>query len=126
MLPSSTFFEKKSYYLNIEGKFQKTMKILENKNLIKKDSSIFLNLNMFLNRNNKNYKIFKFKDLFTYVNNNFVFYNDMDNKLLFNLNNNVLKPLINNYLMTNILEKYSKILMNSIKKNTYTSNNFTL
>jgi len=127
LLPSSTFFEKKSYYLNIEGKFQKTMKILEKKNLTKKDSSIFSNLNIFLNRNNNSYKNFKFNDLFIYVNKNFVFKNEIHNNIMINLNNNIIKPLINNYLMTNILEKYSKILMNSLKKtNTYTSNNFTL
>ena len=126
LLPSSTFFEKKSYYLNIEGKFQKTMKVLEKKQLTKKDSYIFSNLNIFLNKRFSN-KTFKFTDLFSYINNNFVFKNKTSSiDPTVNLYTNITKPLINNYLITNILEKHSKVLMNSLKKKTCTSSNFIL
>ena len=114
ILPTTTFLEKSSYYLNTEGQFQKTNKILKETNLIKNNINLFVNLNNYLNLN---FNIIPFNDIFTYINkyeNKFISKKPIKNLLI---GNKIIKSYINNSYMTNILEKNSKVLMNSIKNN---------
>jgi len=121
ILPTSTFLEKSSYYINTEGRFQETNKILKETNNTKNDISLFFNINNYMNLN---FNSMNFNKIFSYINK----YENMfvSNKLTrnFKIKNTILKPYINNIYMTNILEKNSKTLMNSIKKTT--NNNFNI
>ena len=121
ILPTTTFLEKSSYYLNTEGLFQKTNKVLKETNQIKNDINLFFNLNSYLNLNSKS---IYFNDIFGFINNYENSFTSNKSIKNFLIGNNINKPYVNNLYMTNILEKNSKVLMNSIKNTNNT--NFTL
>nr|YP_010394521.1 NADH dehydrogenase subunit 11 [Phytophthora pluvialis]UXG56157.1 NADH dehydrogenase subunit 11 [Phytophthora pluvialis]DAZ88568.1 TPA_asm: NADH dehydrogenase subunit 11 [Phytophthora pluvialis]DAZ88958.1 TPA_asm: NADH dehydrogenase subunit 11 [Phytophthora pluvialis] len=119
ILPGLTFLEKNGMYINLEGFIQKTEQILNLTTEQRKDSVIYRNIYKFiLNKNKlKLDSFFKIKDVLPYLLkkkikniNNFSF----NNKHL-KININFLDSLIKNNYYTNILEQYSKILINSNK-----------
>nr|YP_009233112.1 NADH dehydrogenase subunit 11 [Phytophthora polonica]AMB20917.1 NADH dehydrogenase subunit 11 [Phytophthora polonica] len=119
ILPGLTFLEKNGIYINIEGFIQKNNQILNLKTEQRKDSIIYRNIYKFiLNKNQSNLHSFlKIKDILPYlikkkikIINNFTF-----NKKNLKFNNNFLNSLIKNIYYRNILEQYSKILINSNK-----------
>ena len=121
ILPTTTFLEKSSYYLNTEGRFQTTSKVLKETNLIKNDINLFFNINNYLNIN---FNSISFNNIFTYINkyeNKFISKKPIKN---LSIGNKITKSYVNNLYMTNILEKNSKVLMNSIKNNN--NSNFIL
>lgn len=119
ILPGLTFLEKNGMYINLEGFIQKNEKILNLNTEQRKDSIIYRNIYKFvLNKNqSKLNSFFKLKDILPYllkkkikIINNFNF-----NKKYLRININFLDSLIKNNYYTNILEQYSKILINSNK-----------
>lgn len=129
ILPGLTFLEKKGTYLNIEGLIQKNDQILNLDTEQRKDSIIFKYLYKFLINKNQSKKkensFLIFKEIFPYIvkKNLKIINNFLENKKFSSINVNFLNSLINNYYYTNILEQYSKILINS-KKITKNNNNF--
>ena len=119
ILPGLTFLEKNGMYINLEGSIQKNEQILNLKTEQRKDSIIYRNIYKFLLKKNQSKlnNFFKIKDILPYllkkkikIINNFNF----NNKYL-KININFLDSLIKNTYYTNILEQYSKILINSNK-----------
>nr|UXG56005.1 NADH dehydrogenase subunit 11 [Phytophthora cactorum] len=119
ILPGLTFLEKKGMYINLEGFIQKNEQILNLNTEQRKDSIIYRNIYKFvLNKNQSKIDSFlKIKDILPYllkkklkIINNFNF-----NKKYLKININFLDSLIKNNYYTNILEQYSKILINSKK-----------
>nr|UXG56119.1 NADH dehydrogenase subunit 11 [Phytophthora colocasiae] len=119
ILPGLTFLEKNGMYINLEGCIQKNQQILNLNTEQRKDSIIYRNIYKFLlNKNqSKSESFLKIKDILPYllkkkikVVNNFNF-----NKKNLKININFLDLLIKNNYYTNILEQYSKILINSNK-----------
>nr|YP_010394599.1 NADH dehydrogenase subunit 11 [Phytophthora capsici]UXG56466.1 NADH dehydrogenase subunit 11 [Phytophthora capsici]DAZ88646.1 TPA_asm: NADH dehydrogenase subunit 11 [Phytophthora capsici]DAZ88685.1 TPA_asm: NADH dehydrogenase subunit 11 [Phytophthora capsici] len=119
ILPGLTFLEKNGMYINLEGFIQKNQQILNLNTEQRKDSIIYRNIYKFLlNKNqSKSESFFKIKDVLPYllkkkikIINNFNF-----NKKNLKININFLDSLIKNNYYTNILEQYSKILINSNK-----------
>jgi NADH-quinone oxidoreductase chain G len=129
ILPGLTFLEKKGTYINIEGFIQKNNKILNLNTEQRSDSLIYKYMYKFLiNQNNKKEKNQNFlliKDLLPYlskkkmkiINQNYF------QKKKYTIEIYFLNSLNKNYYYTNILEQYSKILMNS-KKILKQNNNF--
>nr|DAZ88880.1 TPA_asm: NADH dehydrogenase subunit 11 [Phytophthora multivora] len=119
ILPGLTFLEKNGMYINLEGFIQKNQQILNLDTEQRKDSIIYRNINKFLLKKNqsKSESFLKIKDILPYllkkkikIINNFNF----NNKYL-KININFLDSLIKNNYYSNILEQYSKILINSNK-----------
>lgn len=120
ILPGLTFLEKKGTYLNIEGFIQKNEQILNLNTEQRKDLIIFKNIYKFIinqNQSKKKQSFLKMKEILPYllkkrikIINNFVY-----NKKYLKINTNFLNSLIKNLYYTNILEQYSKILINSNK-----------
>nr|YP_010508005.1 NADH dehydrogenase subunit 11 [Phytophthora ilicis]UXG56313.1 NADH dehydrogenase subunit 11 [Phytophthora ilicis] len=119
ILPGLTFLEKNGMYINLEGFIQKTEQILNLTTEQRKDSIIYRNIYKFLLQKNKSKSdsFLKIKDVLPYllkkkikIINNFSF-----NKKHLKININFLNLLIKNNYYTNILEQYSKILINSNK-----------
>nr|YP_010990711.1 NADH dehydrogenase subunit 11 [Phytophthora meadii]WOX01666.1 NADH dehydrogenase subunit 11 [Phytophthora meadii] len=119
ILPGLTFLEKNGMYINLEGFIQKNQQILNLNTEQRKDSIIYRNIYKFLlNKNQlKSESFLKIKDILPYllkkkikVVNNF----NLKKKNL-KININFLDLLIKNNYYTNILEQYSKILINSNK-----------
>nr|YP_010394912.1 NADH dehydrogenase subunit 11 [Phytophthora aleatoria]DAZ89349.1 TPA_asm: NADH dehydrogenase subunit 11 [Phytophthora aleatoria] len=119
ILPGLTFLEKKGIYINLEGFIQKNEQILNLNTEQRKDSLIYKNIYKFLlNKNQSKINSFlKMKDILPYllkkklkIINIFNF-----NKKHLKININFLDSLIKNNYYTNILEQYSKILINSKK-----------
>lgn len=119
ILPGLTFLEKNGLYINSEGFIQKNKQILNLTTEQRKDSIIYRNIYKFLLNQNqlKLTYFFKIKDILPYllkkkikIKNNFIF-----NKKSLKININFLDLLIKNNYYTNILEQYSKILINSNK-----------
>nr|YP_010394991.1 NADH dehydrogenase subunit 11 [Phytophthora cambivora]DAZ89428.1 TPA_asm: NADH dehydrogenase subunit 11 [Phytophthora cambivora] len=119
ILPGLTFLEKNGMYLNLEGFIQKNEQILNLTTEQRKDSIIYRNIYKFLLKKNqlKSKSFLKIKDVLPYllkkkirIINNFKF-----NKKHLKINVNFLDSLIKNNYYTNILEQYSKILINSNK-----------
>lgn len=120
ILPGLTFLEKKGTYLNIEGFIQKNEQVLNLDTEQRKDLIIYKNIYKFIinkNQSKKKNSFFKMKELLPYllkkrikIINNFVY-----NKKYLKINSNFLNSLIKNLYYTNILEQYSKILINSNK-----------
>nr|AZL92974.1 NADH dehydrogenase subunit 11 [Peronospora effusa]AZL93047.1 NADH dehydrogenase subunit 11 [Peronospora effusa] len=119
ILPGLTFLEKNGLYINSEGFIQKNEQILNLTTEQRKDSIIYRNIYKFLLNQNqlKLTYFFKIKDILPYllkkkikIKNNFIF-----NKKSLKININFLDLLIKNNYYTNILEQYSKILINSNK-----------
>nr|YP_010507912.1 NADH dehydrogenase subunit 11 [Phytophthora citricola]UXG56235.1 NADH dehydrogenase subunit 11 [Phytophthora citricola] len=119
ILPGLTFLEKNGMYINLEGFIQKNQQILNLNTEQRKDSIIYRNIYKFLlNKNqSKSESFLKIKDILPYllkkkvkIINNFNF-----NKKYLKININFLDSLIKNNYYTNILEQYSKILINSNK-----------
>nr|YP_010394834.1 NADH dehydrogenase subunit 11 [Phytophthora megakarya]DAZ89271.1 TPA_asm: NADH dehydrogenase subunit 11 [Phytophthora megakarya] len=119
ILPGLTFLEKNGMYINLEGFIQKNEQILNLNTEQRKDSIIYRNIYKFLlnkNQSKLDY-VLKIKDILPYllkkkikIINNFNF-----NKKYLKININFLNSLIKNNYYTNILEQYSKILINSNK-----------
>lgn len=129
ILPGLTFLEKKGTYINLEGIIQKGDQLLNLNTEQRKDSIIFKYLYKFLlnkNQSKKKESLFLiFKEIFPYLSKKKlkIINNISENKKFSNININFLNSLIKNFYYSNILEQYSKILINSkkiIKKN----NNF--
>jgi NADH-quinone oxidoreductase chain G len=129
ILPGLTFLEKKGTYINLEGRIQKQDQLLNLNTEQRKDSLIFKYLYKFLlnkNQSQKKESLFLiFKEIFPYLSKKklIIINNIYENKKFSNININFLDSLIKNFYYNNILEEYSKILINSkkiIKKN----NNF--
>nr|YP_010395010.1 NADH dehydrogenase subunit 11 [Phytopythium vexans]YP_010395017.1 NADH dehydrogenase subunit 11 [Phytopythium vexans]DAZ89447.1 TPA_asm: NADH dehydrogenase subunit 11 [Phytopythium vexans]DAZ89454.1 TPA_asm: NADH dehydrogenase subunit 11 [Phytopythium vexans] len=120
ILPGLTFLEKKGTYINIEGIIQKNDQILNLDTEQRRDFIIYKNIYKFiLNKNQKDKKksFLKIKEILPYLSkrnlkiiNNFIY-----NKKKLKININFLDNLIKNSYYTNILEQYSKILINSNK-----------
>lgn len=119
ILPGLTFLEKKGTYINIEGFIQKNDQILNLNTEQRKDSIIYRNIYKYiLNKNQSNSNSFlKIREILPYllkdklkIINNFTF-----NKKNLKINNNFLDLLLKNIYYRNILEQYSKILINSNK-----------
>jgi len=120
ILPGLTFLEKKGTYLNIEGFIQKNEQILNLNTEQRKDLIIFKNIYKFIinqNQLKKKQSFLKMKEILPYllkkrikIINNFVY-----NKKYLKINTNFLNSLVKNLYYTNILEQYSKILINSNK-----------
>ena len=119
ILPGLTFLEKNGLYINSEGFIQKNEKILNLNTEQRKDSIIYRNIYKFLLNQNQSKLtyFFKINDILPYllkkkikIKNNFIF-----NKKSLKININFLDLLIKNNYYTNILEQYSKILINSNK-----------
>nr|YP_010394756.1 NADH dehydrogenase subunit 11 [Phytophthora tubulina]DAZ89193.1 TPA_asm: NADH dehydrogenase subunit 11 [Phytophthora tubulina] len=119
ILPGLTFLEKNGMYINLEGFIQKNTQILNLYTEQRKDSIIYRNIYKFLvNKNQLKFNSFlKLQDILPYllkkkikIINNFNF-----NKKYLKININFLNLLIKNKYYTNILEQYSKILINSNK-----------
>nr|DAD55002.1 TPA_asm: NADH dehydrogenase subunit 11 [Phytophthora agathidicida]DAD55197.1 TPA_asm: NADH dehydrogenase subunit 11 [Phytophthora agathidicida]DAD55236.1 TPA_asm: NADH dehydrogenase subunit 11 [Phytophthora agathidicida] len=119
ILPGLTFLEKNGMYINLEGFIQKNEQILNLNTEQRKDSIIYRNIYKFLiNKNQSKLNSFlKLQDILPYllkkkikIINNFSF-----NKKYLKININFLNSLIKNNYYTNILEQYSKILINSNK-----------
>nr|YP_010394127.1 NADH dehydrogenase subunit 11 [Phytophthora litchii]DAZ88135.1 TPA_asm: NADH dehydrogenase subunit 11 [Phytophthora litchii] len=119
ILPGLTFLEKNGMYINLEGFIQKNEQILKLNTEQRKDSVIYRNIYKFLlNKNQSKLDFFfKIKNILPYllkrkikIINNFNF-----NKKHLKINVNFLDSLIKNNYYTNILEQYSKILINSNK-----------
>lgn len=128
IIPGQVYLEKDSIFINIEGKIQKIKRALKTKTLERCDFLIFKNLHFYLSKKNKSLSIDQstintmFFDFYL-NNNNLILRNNLNkyklNKLQLSLH--TFKPLLNKYNGTNILEKYSKILINGyniINKNT--------
>ena len=132
ILPGLSFLEKEGTYINLEGFIQKNEQILNLNTEQKKDSTIhkffykfILNQNQFTISKKKNLFL-KIQQLLPYlkkkklkiINNIF-----LEKKISLKMNMYFLDSFTKNFYYTNILEQYSKILINSnriIKKN----NNF--
>ena len=129
LLPGLTFLEKKGTYINLEGYIQKNQKILNLNTEQRSDSIIFKYISKFLNeknkKENKQNSFLLLKDVLPYLakkkikisKNYFLKNKNLKIKIYF------LNSLNKNYYYTNILEQYSKILINS-KKILKTNNNF--
>lgn len=119
ILPGLTFLEKKGLYLNLEGFIQKNEQILNLNTEQRKDSTIYKNIYQFLIKKNKLKFIsfFNIKEILPYLSKNkikVINYFNFNQKYL-KININFLDLLIKNNFYTNILEQYSKILINSNK-----------
>ncbi len=129
ILPGLTFLEKKGTFINIEGFIQKNNQILNLDTGQRKDSIIFKYLYKFLLSKNQAKKqensFLIFKEILPYLSKKKlkIIDNILENKKFSHINVNFLNSLIKNYYYTNILEQYSKILINS-KKITKNNNNF--
>lgn len=120
ILPGLTFLEKKGTYLNIEGFIQKNEQILNLNTEQRQDLIIFKNIYKFIinkNQSKKKQSFLKMKEILPYllkkrikIINNFIY-----SKKYLKININFLNSLIKNLYYTNILEQYSKILINSNK-----------
>nr|YP_010508028.1 NADH dehydrogenase subunit 11 [Phytophthora clandestina]UXG56351.1 NADH dehydrogenase subunit 11 [Phytophthora clandestina] len=119
ILPGLTFLEKNGMYINLEGFIQKNEQILNFNTEQRKDSIIYRNIYKFLiNKNqSKSDQFLKITEILPYllkkklkIIDNFNF-----NKKHLKININFLDSLIKNNYYTNILEQYSKILINSKK-----------
>jgi len=120
ILPGLTFLEKKGTYLNIEGLIQKNEQILNLNTEQRKDLIIYKNIYKFIinkNQLKKKNSFLKMKEILPYllkkrikIINNFI----KSTKYL-KININFLDSLVKNLYYTNILEQYSKILINSNK-----------
>lgn len=120
ILPGLTFLEKKGTYLNIEGFIQKNEQILNLNTEQRNDLIIYKNIYKFIinqNQSKKKNSFINMKEILPYllkkkinIINNFVY-----NAKHLKINTNFLNSLIKNVYYTNILEQYSKILINSNK-----------
>jgi len=120
ILPGLTFLEKKGTYLNIEGLIQKNEQILNLNTEQRKDLIIYKNIYKFIinkNQLKKKNSFLKMKEILPYllkkrikIINNFI-----KNTKYLKININFLNALVKNLYYTNILEQYSKILINSNK-----------
>jgi len=113
----------------MEGFIQKNDQILNLDTEQRKDSIIFKYIYKFILKKNqlkkKEDSFLIFKELLPYISKKKlkIIDNIFLNKKISKININFLDSLIKNYYYTNILEQYSKILINS-KKITKNNNNF--
>nr|YP_010394638.1 NADH dehydrogenase subunit 11 [Plasmopara halstedii]DAZ89075.1 TPA_asm: NADH dehydrogenase subunit 11 [Plasmopara halstedii] len=119
ILPGLTFLEKNGMYINLEGFIQKNEQILNLNTEQRKDSTIYRNIYKFLLNKNQS-KItasLTIRDIFPHLFKKKIkiIYNFNFNKKYLKININFLDFLIKNNYYTNILEQYSKILINSQK-----------
>nr|YP_010616492.1 NADH dehydrogenase subunit 11 [Peronosclerospora sorghi]WAU47928.1 NADH dehydrogenase subunit 11 [Peronosclerospora sorghi] len=119
ILPGLTFLEKNGIYINIEGFIQKNEQILNLNTEQRKDSIIYRNIYKFLLKKNQskfNSNLFlNIKDILPYLIKKKIkiIYNFNFNKKHLKININFLNVLLKNNYYSNILEQYSKILINS-------------
>lgn len=120
ILPGLTFLEKNGTYLNVEGFIQKNKQILNLETEQRVDLIIYKNIYKFItNKNQSKKKVFflQMKEISPYLLRKrikIINYFTSDIKFL-KININFLNSLIKNLYYTNILEQYSKILINSNK-----------
>ena len=113
----------------MEGFIQKNDQILNLDTEQRKDSIIFKYIYKFLKKKNqskiKEDPFLIFKEILPYLSKNKlkIVDNILTNNKISKINMNFLDSLIKNYYYTNILEEYSKILINS-KKIIKNNNNF--
>ena len=119
ILPGLTFLEKSGTYINLDGWIQKNEKILNLQTNQRKDAFIFRTLYKHLVAKNKSTVTFSFKiyEILPYlkkkklkITKNFTY-----SQKKIKLNCHFLASLIQNNYYTNILEQYSKILIQSNK-----------
>nr|YP_010507873.1 NADH dehydrogenase subunit 11 [Phytophthora asparagi]UXG55966.1 NADH dehydrogenase subunit 11 [Phytophthora asparagi] len=121
ILPGLTFLEKKGMYINLEGLIQKNQQLLNLNTEQRKDSIIYRNIFKFLITKNqfKSNSFLKIKDILPYLLKKKIKiiknFSININKQHLKININFLDSLIKNKYYTNILEQYSKILINSNK-----------
>ena len=119
IIPGLTFLEKNGLYINLEGLIQKNEQILNLNTEQRKDSTIFRNIYTFILNKNQLKKIpfLTISDILPYLlRNKIKVVNNFDlNKKYLKININFLDSLIKNNYYTNILEQYSKFLINSKK-----------
>ena len=119
IIPGLTFLEKNGLYINLEGLIQKNEQILNLNTEQRKDSSIFRNIYKFILSKNQSKKttFLTISDILPYLlRNKIKIVNNFDlNKKHLKININFLDSLIKNNYYTNILEQYSKFLINSKK-----------
>jgi NADH-quinone oxidoreductase chain G len=129
ILPGLTFLEKKGTYINLEGRIQKNDQILNLSTEQRKDSIIFKYIYKFIiNKNQlkkKENSFYILKEILPYLSNKKlkIINNFYIEKKKINVNLNFLNSLVKNHYYTNILEEYSKIIINS-KKIIKNNNNF--
>jgi NADH-quinone oxidoreductase subunit G len=130
IIPIKTFLEKKGLYINIEGFIQKMNVFLNIKNNQHKDLTIFNILYLFIKKKNQK-KIFNslnFNIIYNYLLKkkikNIKLINLKKENFFFNLN--FLNYYNKNLYQITILEKYSKLLMNSKQFLKKKINNFKL
>jgi len=120
ILPGLTFLEKKGKYLNVEGFIQENKQILNLETEQRVDSIIYKSIYKFITNKNQSKKkkfFLKMKEISPYLLRKkikIINYFVLDIKYL-KININFLNSLIKNLYYTNILEQYSKILINSNK-----------
>lgn len=117
VLPGLTFLEKNGMYINLEGLIQKNEQIINLSTDQRKDSTIYRNIHKFLLKKNqsKQDSSLIINDIFPYLLKRRIKiiqnFNLIKERLKININ--FLDSLIKNHYYTNILEQYSKILMDS-------------
>lgn len=125
ILPGLTFLEKNGMYINLDGFIQKNKQILNLNTKQRKDSAIYRNLYKFLIKRNKSqFTLFlSIRDTLPYLFRNKIriVSNFKITKQYIRINNNFLDSLIKTSYYSNILEQYSKVLMNSNKIRANTS-----
>ena len=124
IVPCSTFFEKSANSLNILGMIQKTTPVLKKRSSVKSDTKIFKNLLLYISKQNGDSLNFSkktsYKRLHNYLEKTKLQLIDDDFKSfsdpIISVNKNIHFKGTNLSLFkrNNILEKYSKVLTNSL------------
>ena len=121
ILPGLSFLEKKGTYINVEGLIQKNEQILNLNTEQKKDNNIFKYIIKYIINKNKKINNDNFfinlQKLLPYLKKQKmqIIYSFSKNQKNLKININFLDSFFKNKYYTNILEQYSKILINSNK-----------
>ena len=124
-LPGKTFIEKEGNFFNIENRCQKTSKIFDNNNIIQsRDDSQILQILAPLFIKNLKKKLLELIPSYNGVQKNNILYDNFNFFQKIKLNKTLLKPIIDDFYLTNIISQNSIIMgkcSNLVKKY---SNNF--